>query len=47
MDAAFEAAVSCPSTCKAIPTSARAREGASLMPSPTFNYEVFKLDTRA
>lgn len=36
IEAALEAAFSCPSTCKAIPTSARAREGASLIPSPTF-----------
>lgn len=41
IDAAFEAAVSCASTRKAIPTSARAREGASLMPSPTFSMQEF------
>lgn len=36
MEAAFEAAFSCPSTWRAIPTSARAKDGASFMPSPTF-----------
>lgn len=36
IDAASEAAVSCASVCRAIPTSARAKDGASLMPSPTF-----------
>lgn len=37
MDAASDAAVSCDPACKAIPTWARAKEGASFMPSPTFN----------
>ena len=36
MDAASDAALCCDSTCKAIPTSARAKEGASFMPSPTY-----------
>ena len=35
MDAASDAALCCDSTCIAIPTSARAKEGASFMPSPT------------
>lgn len=40
IDDAFDAAFSCPSICKAIPTSASAREGASLIPSPTFKTQV-------
>ena len=35
MDAASDAAFSWASICRAIPTSARARHGASFMPSPT------------
>lgn len=36
MDAALDAAFSCASIRKAMPTSARAKDGASFMPSPTF-----------
>lgn len=36
MDAALDAAFSWASIRRAIPTSARARDGASFMPSPTF-----------
>lgn len=39
MDAAVDAAFSCASICSAIPTSARAKDGASFMPSPTFQKE--------
>jgi len=37
IEAASEAAFSCVSVFKAIPTSARVKEGASFIPSPTCN----------
>lgn len=40
IDDAFDAAFSCPSIRNAIPTSASAREGASLIPSPTFKTQL-------
>lgn len=36
MDAAFEAAFSWDSSCRAIPTSEEAKDGASFIPSPTY-----------